>query len=92
MTLDTDSTAGDAASWPANDPATWRTVPETSTPLDPARIQTLLAAEWERFGGGTAGSAAHHQRAVVPMPLGVASSFHGSLDPRAWGGGMDWAR
>ncbi len=75
MTLDTDRTASAAATWPANDPATWRTVPETSTPLDPARIQTLLAAEWERFGAGTGGSAAHHQRAQIPLPLGVASSF-----------------
>ncbi|MEI8083571.1 MAG: aminotransferase class III-fold pyridoxal phosphate-dependent enzyme, partial [Actinomycetes bacterium] len=69
MTLDT------PAAWPANDPATWRTVPTTSAPLDPDRIAELLAQEWERFSANTGGSAAHHARASVPLPLGVASSF-----------------
>ena len=60
---------------PANDPETWRHVPVTSTPLDPGRIESLMAAEWERFTKETAGSAQHHARAMVPLPLGVASSF-----------------
>ena len=61
--------------WPAHDPATWRSVPASSTPVDPARVSTLLAAEWERFTAQTPGSAAHHERASVPLPLGVPSSF-----------------
>ena len=75
MTLDTDSSAGTAATWPPNDPATRRTVPASSTPLDQDRIAKLLAEEWETFSASTGGSAAHHERAVVPLPLGVASSF-----------------
>jgi glutamate-1-semialdehyde 2,1-aminomutase len=43
--------------------------------LDRGRVAALLAAEWERFAATTAGSAAHHARASVPLPLGVASSF-----------------
>lgn len=60
---------------PANDPETWRHVPASSTPLDPGRIESLMAAEWETFTAQTGGSAAHHARASVPLPLGVASSF-----------------
>jgi glutamate-1-semialdehyde 2,1-aminomutase len=61
--------------WPAHDPATWRNVPASSTPVDPAKVETLLAAEWERFTAQTPGSAAHHDRATKPLPLGVPSSF-----------------
>ena len=61
--------------WPAHDPATWRSVPTSSTPVDPARVSALLAAEWERFTAQTPGSAAHHERASGPLPLGVPSSF-----------------
>ena len=75
MTLDTDSAADATATWPPNDPATWRTMPASSTPLDPDRVAALMAVEWERFSATTTGSAAHHARAMVPMPLGVASSF-----------------
>ena len=75
MTLDTDSAAATTATWPPNDPATWRTLPATSTPLDPDRVAALMAVEWERFSATTVGSAAHHARAMIPMPLGVASSF-----------------
>ena len=64
-----------AAAWPANDPATRRTIPESSTPLDPARVEALMAQEWDVFSSDTTGSAAHHERAQVPLPLGVASSF-----------------
>ena len=74
MTLDTDA-AVSAPAWPANDPATWRNVPASSSPLDPARISALMATEWERYSATTGGSAGHHARAVVPLPLGVASSF-----------------
>ena len=63
------------AQWPEPDPATVRTLPPSSTPLDPARVEQLLAGEWERFSAQTEGSAAHHARALVPLPLGVASSF-----------------
>lgn len=60
---------------PANDPATRRTVPETSVPLDQARVEALAAAEWERFSAQHPGSAAHHERALGSLPLGVTSSF-----------------
>ena len=59
----------------SNDPATWRHVPASSTPLDQARIETLLAAEWERFGGRTSGPGEHNVRASKSLPLGVTSSF-----------------
>ena len=71
----TDTAQSAATSYPANDPATRRTVPASSTPLDPQRIEALMAKEWERFTASTPGSAAHHARASEPLPLGVASSF-----------------
>jgi glutamate-1-semialdehyde 2,1-aminomutase len=58
-----------------NDPATVRTVPSDSTPLDPGRISALLAKEWERFTAQTPGSAKHYERALKAMPMGVPSSF-----------------
>ncbi len=61
--------------WPAHDPATYRVVPGGATPLDPARVASLLAAEWERFESQTPGSGAHHARALGVLPLGVPSSF-----------------
>ncbi|MFM7212059.1 MAG: aminotransferase class III-fold pyridoxal phosphate-dependent enzyme, partial [Actinomycetota bacterium] len=61
--------------WPPNDPATWRHVPAESVPLDPARIQALLAAEWERFSGGTPKSGSLNARSKATLPLGVPSSF-----------------
>lgn len=75
MTLDTGATNHPAATWPPHDPACRRTVPATSEPLDPGRVETLMAVEWERFADTTGASATHHARAVIPMPLGVASSF-----------------
>lgn len=75
MTTDASTHSETPADWPPNDPATRRTVPTTSKPLDPGRIQDLLAAEWERFATDTAGSASHHTRASIPLPMGVASSF-----------------
>ena len=51
--------------WPAHDPATYRVVPASSSaPLDPTRVASLLAAEWERFEAQTPGSGAHHARAL----------------------------
>jgi glutamate-1-semialdehyde 2,1-aminomutase len=61
--------------WPAHDPATYRVVPQSAAPLDPTRVQSLLAAEWERFEAQTPGSGAHHARALGSLPLGVPSSF-----------------
>ncbi len=64
-----------AAAQPVNDPATWRVVPERTRPLDPDRVAALLAGEWERFAGQHPGSAAHHERALGALPLGVTSTF-----------------
>ncbi len=58
-----------------NDPATWRHVPASSTPVDHARVATLMAAEWERFTTSTPGSGEHNARASKSLPLGVTSSF-----------------
>ncbi len=60
---------------PPNDPATRRWVPSSSSPLNPDRVQSLLAAEWERFRDTTPGSAAAQERARGSIPLGVPSSF-----------------
>ena len=57
--------------WPAHDPATRRTVPATSTPVDPDKAARLLAAEWDRFTADTAGSGSHNKRAAETLPLGV---------------------
>lgn len=70
-----DTTVETQVTWPAHDPATWRVVPASSAPLDPARVQTLLSAEWERFSAITPQSGAHHERALGSLPLGVPSSF-----------------
>jgi len=59
----------------ANDPATWRHLPSTSTPVDKARVDALMAAEWERFTANTPGSGEHNVRASKSLPLGVTSSF-----------------
>ena len=61
--------------FPPNDPATRRWVPSSSSPLNPDRVQSLLAAEWERFRDTTPGSAAAQERARGSIPLGVPSSF-----------------
>ncbi len=74
MTADAPTTAPQAA-WPPHDPATRRTLPATSTPLDPARVEALMASEWQRFAEQHPGSAAHHERALGSLPLGVTSSF-----------------
>jgi len=72
---DTTTSVPTPVTWPAHDPATWRNVPVSSTPIDSDRVASLLAKEWERFEAQTPGSAAHHARALGPLPLGVPSSF-----------------
>ncbi|WP_370890233.1 aspartate aminotransferase family protein [Janibacter sp. GXQ6167] len=67
----TDSTS----TWPANDPGTWRHLPASSRPVDPDRVQDLLAKEWERFTTWSSGSGEHNKRAAETLPLGVTSSF-----------------
>ncbi len=62
-------------SWPANDPATYRRMPDKSTPISPERAEELLAAEWDRFTSSTAASGEHNRRAQRTLPLGVTSSF-----------------
>ncbi len=62
-------------SWPPHDPATRRWVPTSSRPVDPGRVETLLAAEWERFTAATTASGEHNVRASGSLPLGVTSSF-----------------
>ena len=73
MSLDVN--AAPTTAWPAPDPATRRWVPASSTPVDHARVQALLASEWERFAANTPGSAAHNAQASTSLPLGVTSSF-----------------
>jgi glutamate-1-semialdehyde 2,1-aminomutase len=68
-------TADAPTTWPNHDPAGWRTLPAASTPIDPGRVQELLAAEWERFTATTPGSAEHNVRASKSLPMGVTSSF-----------------
>ena len=72
---DTTAPVSTPVTWPPNDPATYRSVPASSVPLDEARVQALLAEEWKRFEAQTPGSAAHHARALKPLPMGVPSSF-----------------
>lgn len=67
----TDSTS----TWPANDPGTWRHLPANPRAVDPDRVQSLLAKEWERFTTWSGGSGAHNKRAAQTLPLGVTSSF-----------------
>lgn len=75
MSTDASDKPAAAATWPAHDPATWRNLPASSTPLDAARVAALTAAEWDRFVASTGGSAVHHNRALGSLPLGVTSSF-----------------
>ena len=69
------TTTATPQTWPAHDPATYRWLPASSTPVDPDRVQRLLAAEWERFTSTTAASGEHNVRASRTLPLGVTSSF-----------------
>ncbi len=67
--------AGAAPTWPPHDPGTWRWVPSATKPVDTARVEKLLAEEWDRFTSGTGASGAHNARASKTLPLGVTSSF-----------------
>ena len=58
-----------------HDPAGWRNVPASSKPIDRAKVEKLLASEWERFEATTGGSGSHNARAKKALPLGVTSSF-----------------
>ncbi len=60
---------------PAHDPGTRRSLPGHSRPVDPGRVETLLAQEWERFTSWSHGSGEHNKRASKSLPLGVTSSF-----------------
>ena len=75
MSAQPTTTAPTPVTWPAHDPATYRVVPDSSAPLDRDRVQSLLAAEWERFTAQTPGSSQHHARALGSLPLGVPSTF-----------------
>ena len=75
MTTETSLSAPGRSAWPAHDPATRRTLPGSTTPLDAERVAALTAAEWERFTSATAGSGAHNKRAMGSLPMGVTSSF-----------------
>lgn len=61
--------------FPNHDPAGWRKAPASYQPLDPIKIQDLLAQEWERFLAAYPRSAEHNLRAKHSLPLGVTSSF-----------------
>ena len=58
-----------------HDPAGWRNVPASSKPIDRAKVEKLLASEWERFESTTSGSGSHNAQAKKVLPLGVTSSF-----------------
>ena len=64
-----------AQALPAHDPATRRNLPADSRPIDPGRVEQLLAAEWERFTSWSKASGEHNARASRSLPLGVTSSF-----------------
>ena len=54
---------------PAHDPRTHRSLPSTSRPVAPGRVEELLAAEWDRFTSSTAASREHNDRASRTLPL-----------------------
>ncbi|MFV0461688.1 MAG: aspartate aminotransferase family protein [Nostocoides sp.] len=54
---------------------TRRRLPAVTRALNPDRVQSLLAAEWDRFTANTPASGEHNARASKTLPLGVTSSF-----------------
>ena len=66
MSLTTDV----ATTFPAHDPAGWRQLPGSFTPLDPARVAALMAKEWERYAKTTPGSADHAARSIEDLAAG----------------------
>ncbi|MGB7981710.1 MAG: aminotransferase class III-fold pyridoxal phosphate-dependent enzyme [Candidatus Nanopelagicales bacterium] len=75
MSTDMSKSGATTTGWPAHDPATRRMLPVSSTPIDKARVEALMAAEWERFSAQHPASRAHHERALGSLPMGVTSSF-----------------
>ena len=73
MSLDTRT--AHSTDWPEPDPATWRHLSPDPEPIDPARVQELLQAEWKRFTETTPESGEHNKRASASLPMGVTSSF-----------------
>ncbi len=67
--------ASHSSAIPPNDPHTWRFLPASHKPLDAAKVEKLLAAEWDRFAASTPKSGAHNVQASKSLPLGVTSSF-----------------
>lgn len=57
------------------EPQAYRKLPTSPVPLDMARVDELIAAEWKRFTTGTFGSNEEFQRSLASMPMGVPSSF-----------------
>jgi len=57
------------------EPQAYRKLPTSPVPLDMARVDELIAAEWKRFTTGTFGSNEEFQLALASMPMGVPSSF-----------------
>ncbi len=69
------STSAAPTTFPAHDPGTRRWLPTQWTPVDRARVEQLLAAEWDRFTLWSSESGVHNKRASESLPLGVTSSF-----------------
>lgn len=57
------------------EPQAYRKLPTTPVPLDMARVDALIAQEWERFTHGTLASNQEFKKSLESMPLGVPSSF-----------------
>ena len=57
------------------EPQTFRKLSKNPRPIDVSRVESLLAAEWERFGKSSFASRIEFDLALGSMPLGVPSSF-----------------
>ena len=57
------------------EPQTFRKLSKNPRPVDVSRVESLLAAEWERFGKSSFASRIEFDLALGSMPLGVPSSF-----------------
>jgi len=64
-----------SSEFPAPEQGTRRQLPTNHKPIDPDKVQRLLAAEWEKFTAGTPASGIENKRASNSLPLGVTSSF-----------------
>jgi glutamate-1-semialdehyde 2,1-aminomutase len=54
---------------------TFRSVPVTSKPVSPQKVEALLASEWNLFTKATKASEIESERSFKSLPLGVTSSF-----------------